>query len=288
MGRPSDSWPPDVCRAAVACNLTPVPPLPETNPEGGEIVRDDDGEPTGVFIGARCHPRKQRDPARHHSLTRPYKVAHAHRAPSQTTPSGWWRTTCRPCRRRSSTQHFSWRSPNATGWRMGAEHGPWARPCRRRRDTDGQPLRLRLTQRGRTRLGLTGVHDAGVTATIFDLYKRYATGGSARVDLLGAGRQRHGVGLTLATVAAAPARPPRRTIDAGNYPLRNYAYLSCANGVYVCPEVAPIVIDYGGRLTVRAVKLYMDGALGSWGAAMIEPYSGEPAQRRAAGRRTPH
>ena len=35
--------------------------------------------------------------------------------------------------------------------------------------------------------------------------------------------------------------------------------------------------NYGnGFLTVRSVKLFMDGALGSWGAAMIEEYSDKP------------
>ncbi|KZT51398.1 hypothetical protein CALCODRAFT_460505 [Calocera cornea HHB12733] len=32
------------------------------------------------------------------------------------------------------------------------------------------------------------------------------------------------------------------------------------------------------RLTMRSVKLFMDGALGSWGAAMIEPYSDKPTE----------
>ncbi|MCK4747153.1 MAG: amidohydrolase, partial [Bacteroidales bacterium] len=31
-----------------------------------------------------------------------------------------------------------------------------------------------------------------------------------------------------------------------------------------------------GRLTVRAIKLYTDGALGSWGALLLEPYADDP------------
>jgi len=40
----------------------------------------------------------------------------------------------------------------------------------------------------------------------------------------------------------------------------------------------PRLLDYGvrGRLNVRAVKLFADGALGSWGAALLEPYSDKP------------
>jgi hypothetical protein len=43
----------------------------------------------------------------------------------------------------------------------------------------------------------------------------------------------------------------------------------------------PRLIDYGlhKRLTVRSVKLFADGALGSWGAALIAPYSDKPDTR---------
>jgi predicted amidohydrolase YtcJ len=35
--------------------------------------------------------------------------------------------------------------------------------------------------------------------------------------------------------------------------------------------------DCGGRLTVRGIKVYIDGALGSRGAALLEPYSDSPS-----------
>lgn len=40
----------------------------------------------------------------------------------------------------------------------------------------------------------------------------------------------------------------------------------------------PRMINHGrhGRLTVRSVKLFSDGALGSWSAAMLQPYSDKP------------
>jgi predicted amidohydrolase YtcJ len=40
----------------------------------------------------------------------------------------------------------------------------------------------------------------------------------------------------------------------------------------------PRLINYGlhKRLTVRSVKLFADGALGSWGAALITPYHDKP------------
>jgi predicted amidohydrolase YtcJ len=42
----------------------------------------------------------------------------------------------------------------------------------------------------------------------------------------------------------------------------------------------PRLDNYGdGFLTVRSVKLFADGALGSWGAAMIDDYSDKPGNR---------
>jgi predicted amidohydrolase YtcJ len=91
------------------------------------------------------------------------------------------------------------------------------------------------------RLGLTGVHDAGVSLKQLALYRRFA--------------------------------------DAGRLPLRIHAMADgdaaaldalCAMGHYRHPS---------GRLQMRTVKLYIDGALGSRGAALIEDYSDEPGNR---------
>ena len=43
----------------------------------------------------------------------------------------------------------------------------------------------------------------------------------------------------------------------------------------------PRLIDYGlhRRLTVRSVKFFADGALGSWGAALKAPYTDKPETR---------
>jgi predicted amidohydrolase YtcJ len=91
------------------------------------------------------------------------------------------------------------------------------------------------------KFGLTGVHDAGVRLDELALYRRFA--------------------------------------DAGRLPLRVYAMADgdkealaalCAMGPYRHP---------GGRLEMRAVKLYIDGALGSRGAALLADYSDEPGHR---------
>jgi predicted amidohydrolase YtcJ len=47
-----------------------------------------------------------------------------------------------------------------------------------------------------------------------------------------------------------------------------------------CLDQVPRLENYAnGFLTVRSVKLFADGALGSWGAAMIDDYSDKPDNR---------
>ena len=91
-------------------------------------------------------------------------------------------------------------------------------------------------------VGLTSVHDAGVDLDVIPLYK----------ELLAEGAM----------------------------PVRAYVMLSgpedfLAHGAGVRPEVG--LGD--GRLTVRSIKLFADGALGSRGAYLLAPYSDEPGTR---------
>ncbi|HET9048897.1 MAG TPA: amidohydrolase [Chiayiivirga sp.] len=91
-------------------------------------------------------------------------------------------------------------------------------------------------------VGLTGVHDAGIDAQTYALYRQEAEAGrlSARIyAMIG------GVGEDFDQIAAQGS-----------------------------------VLGLGkDHLTVRSVKLYSDGALGSRGAAMLEPYSDDPGNR---------
>jgi hypothetical protein len=91
--------------------------------------------------------------------------------------------------------------------------------------------------------GLTSVHDAGVDAEGVDLYRELA--------------------------------------DEGRLPLRVYAMLAGDPDVIRDTRFreGPVVAYGGGRLTVRAVKAYADGALGSRGAALLEDYSDDPGNR---------
>jgi predicted amidohydrolase YtcJ len=96
-----------------------------------------------------------------------------------------------------------------------------------------------LADRETRRLGLTMVHDAGTDGRTVDAYKRL--------------------------------------IDAGRLKTRLYVMLRGP-----LPTLQPAfdkgpIVDYGNhRLAVRAIKVVADGALGSRGAAMLEPYSDEP------------
>ncbi len=72
----------------------------------------------------------------------------------------------------------------------------------------------------------------------------------------------------------------RRLIQTGRFPFRVYAAIGGPGPLWERYLArGPEIGTYEGRLTVRALKLYADGALGSYGAALIEPYSDDPANR---------
>jgi predicted amidohydrolase YtcJ len=63
----------------------------------------------------------------------------------------------------------------------------------------------------------------------------------------------------------------------GEYSIRNYAMLHGEPGLIEAHARGGIVDGaYEGRLWVRAIKLYADGALGSRGAALLAAYSDDP------------
>jgi len=71
-----------------------------------------------------------------------------------------------------------------------------------------------------------------------------------------------------------------RLADQGELSLRIYAMVDCPPMNGYCRDEVPRLENYGnGVLSVRSVKLFADGALGSWGAAMIEDYSDKPGNR---------
>jgi predicted amidohydrolase YtcJ len=101
---------------------------------------------------------------------------------------------------------------------------------------------VRLAVAECVRVGLTGVHDMGVDPELIGIYQQL-----------------------------------ERT---GELPFRIYAAVDGPGAAMDSMLVrGPIIGDAGARLTVRAVKLYADGALGSRGAALIEPYADDPGNR---------
>jgi predicted amidohydrolase YtcJ len=84
----------------------------------------------------------------------------------------------------------------------------------------------------------------------------------------------HEPGLDLAAVASYT-----RLIDRGRFPFRVFAAVSGRKAWSQYRERGAPESVGDGRLTVGAVKLWLDGALGSRGAALHAPYCDDPANR---------
>jgi len=80
-----------------------------------------------------------------------------------------------------------------------------------------------------------------------------------------------------ALVGAAQLQAFRELVAEGRLPLRVYVMLDGADRVLVAQwlERGP-EIDPNHQLTIRSFKLFADGALGSRGAALLQPYSDAP------------
>lgn len=84
----------------------------------------------------------------------------------------------------------------------------------------------------------------------------------------------HDAGIDVETITAV-----QQLIDEGRFPIRVYAMLSDEETQVDQWFRSGPLVGYGGRLTVRAVKMYADGALGSRGAALLAPYSDDPTNK---------
>ena len=72
----------------------------------------------------------------------------------------------------------------------------------------------------------------------------------------------------------------KKLIDENKFPLRVYAAIDGPGELWNKMKREGKLIGYGNnKLTIRALKIYIDGALGSRGAALIEPYSDDPNNR---------
>ncbi len=69
-------------------------------------------------------------------------------------------------------------------------------------------------------------------------------------------------------------------INEGKFPLRVYGAVDGPGVLWEKMKKGGKIIGFGmNKLTVRAMKLYIDGALGSRGAALIDPYSDDLSNR---------
>ena len=85
----------------------------------------------------------------------------------------------------------------------------------------------------------------------------------------------HDMGVDLQTIRAY-----KRLIDRGECPIRVYAAIGDLGETWKHFLQSGTENGYGnGMLTIRSVKLYVDGALGSRGAALIDEYSDDPGNR---------
>jgi predicted amidohydrolase YtcJ len=101
-----------------------------------------------------------------------------------------------------------------------------------------------------------------------------------RARIVEAARNIAGRGLTAvhdAGVDQDTIQLMRELIDAGELPIRVYVMLADDNELLDYWFNRGPLLDYGDHLTVRSVKLYADGALGSRGAALLAPYSDDPS-----------
>lgn len=81
----------------------------------------------------------------------------------------------------------------------------------------------------------------------------------------------HDAGIDGSTITAV-----QELIDEKRFPIRVYAMLADNAPMLATWFAQKPLVGYGDRLTIRSVKLYADGALGSRGAALLAPYSDDP------------
>ena len=109
------------------------------------------------------------------------------------------------------------------------------------------------------------------------------TGAERRSAVLTALRHMNSVGLTSAVDAGSSADDVgvyRRLADEGRLSVRIYAMIAGVGSDFVSlSKQGPLASYHDDRLSVRAVKLFADGALGSRGAALLAPYADSPGQR---------
>jgi predicted amidohydrolase YtcJ len=112
--------------------------------------------------------------------------------------------------------------------------------------------------------------DTAVPPPSFELRKARVLAAAQRIAANGL-TEMHDAGADESTILAVC-----QLIDEKRFPIRVYTMLTDDATLLDIWFRGGIETGYGKRLTVRAVKLYADGALGSRGAALLAPYSDDP------------
>lgn len=106
----------------------------------------------------------------------------------------------------------------------------------------GQDVQARAIKTAMAKLnevGIVGMHDAGATPSTLRMYSDLAQ-------------------------------------SEDDWTIRVFSMLECDVRNTFCPNEAVWSAEGNTRFAVRSVKLFADGALGSWGSAMLEPYADRP------------
>ncbi|GJN93898.1 hypothetical protein Rhopal_006957-T1 [Rhodotorula paludigena] len=82
-----------------------------------------------------------------------------------------------------------------------------------------------------------------------------------------------------AALSPADVRFLRALDEQHRMPVRVYGFVGCEPTNSWCGDDEGVERYEGDRFTVRAAKIFTDGALGSWGAAMHQPYSDAPDKK---------
>ena len=131
------------------------------------------------------------------------------------------------------------------------------------RDANGQPTGVFVDE-------AMELIDSKVPPPSFELRKRRVLAAAQRIAENGL-TEIHDAGADAETIRAV-----RELIDEKRFPIRVYVMLTDDAALLREWLARGPLMAHGDRLTVRAIKLYADGALGSRGAALLEPYSDDP------------
>ncbi|EGX45555.1 hypothetical protein AOL_s00169g161 [Orbilia oligospora ATCC 24927] len=86
------------------------------------------------------------------------------------------------------------------------------------------------------------------------------------------------VGITDAATAMKEVPVYKRLAESGKLDFRVYGMVECIKRNTFCDVDKYHFDDKDGQFTLTSAKIFADGALGSWGAALIEPYSDQPTR----------